>query len=316
MRNPLKNLALVSLGLLLPSLALGGFQASSYKKEARKGDNYWNAGAALDANPESCWQVDPEDTNEGVWMEMDIPSSEVDKIGAIIGWDKSENAFKDYARIKTAKVQVYNMAGGERKQVVEHTLSFEDKQGWQVIDIPDGKVGGEVHGGKVRITVTEVYPGKDYPNLAVSELRVHLKEFPAETLDIATPPSSEDPQHDGGLMIDGSDRSFYASAGGSDPVTMAFRAKGYGLSSLGIQPGKKPYARPKTIEMTANDMPSTHVLEDKPEMQWLLLPAVIGYTGSGWGEVQIKIVDVYEGDPGKGVAIAEVKMMAATIEDF
>src|SRR5690606_2151585 len=128
------------------------------------------------------------------------------------------------------------------------------------------------------------------------------------------PDSSED-KRNGDMLVDGQPRTFWAADGAHEAI-MAFKAPGYGLASIGIQPGPKPYARPKTIEITANDMTTTITLEDKAELQWHLLPVIVGYTGGAWGDVQVKVIDVYPGDVGKGVAISEVKINAATIEDI
>lgn len=308
-----RTVSLLLAALALPGLASAGYEASSFKKDRR--DNLYNVGSAIDSNPETCWMVDPEKRNEGEWIQLDVPSSTVDKLSMIIGWDQDEKTFSNYARVKKARVDIFDLAGGEAKLVKEHEVTFEDKQGWQVVRLPETKVGGEVHGGRVRITVLETYPGRDYPNLAVSEVRVHLKEFPAETIMVATTPDAAADGHHADLMTDNNPRTFWASE--ADPKqTMAFKAAGYGLASIGVQPGPKPYARPKTLKLTANDLSVTVELADKAELQWHLLPAIIGYTGSAWGEITVEVVDTYPGDAGKGVAIAEVKLNAATIEDF
>lgn len=300
--------------LALPATALAGYEASSYKNDSAK-KNIWNVASALDSKLDTCWMVDPEQKNEGQWVQIDVPSSTIDKISLVAGWDQDENAFFDYARIKKARVDIFTKEGGTTKIVAEAVVDVEDKRGWQILDVPDTKVGGEIHGGTVRITVMETYPGKDYPNLALSEVRVNLKEFAAETIMVASTPDSAEDGHGADLMTDTSPKTFWAS-GGEQEATMAFKAAGYGLASIAIQAGPKPYARPKTVEITANDIPMTVMLEDKPEEQWHLLPVIVGYTGSAWGDIQVKVVDTYPGDAGKGVAIAEVKLNAATIEDF
>ncbi len=299
--------------LFLPAIAQAGFGASSFKKDSRKGDNFYNAGSALDSNSESCWMVDPEAKNEGSWIEMDLPAGEVDKLGLVIGWDKDANTFGDYARVKAGRLEIFSKAGGTEEMVGEATLNFEDKQGWQIVDVPDTKVGGEISAGKIRFTVTETYAGKDYPNLAMSEIRLYFKEFDAGSMSIKAYPEDEEEGHTGDLIADGNARTFWASAGAK---TTEFKMKGpgYGLSSVGIQAGPKPYARPKTVELVANDMVVKHTMEDNDKMQWLLLPVVVGYTGSAWGTITVKVLDTYEGD--KGVAISEVKLNAATIEDI
>ncbi|MEZ4237239.1 MAG: hypothetical protein R3F59_14025 [Myxococcota bacterium] len=307
------TLALIA--LLLPTAAHAGFDASSHKKEDKLGKNFWAVASALDSNPETCWQNDPEQSNNGSWLYIDVPGGEVDKIGMIIGWQKSEDTFFDYARIKSAKVEVYNLpVAGDPVLVATHDIAFADKPGWQYGDIPDVKISGEGLGGRVKITVTDTYPGKDYPNLAVSEVRVHLKEFEAASMQLARPFDTGGETAD--KATDGNAKTFWTGSG--TQATFAVKAGGYGLSSLGLQSGPKAYARPKTVELTVNGATGTQTLEDKPgQMQWLLLPTVIGFTGGAWGDVDVKILDAYPGDvPTNGLAIAEVKMNAGSISDF
>jgi len=303
------------LGLLSVD-AHAGFEVSSFRKEDKLGKTYYAAPSALDSKPETCWQVDPEQQNIGQWIQLDVPAGEIDKISVIIGWSKDDKTFGDYARIKTAKVEIFDAGNGPPKVVATADLKFEDKNGWQTLDLPDTKVGGEVLGGKVKLTVTDVYPGKDFPNLAVSEVRVHMKEFPAASAAFSTPFDSELPTNKAALSMDNNPKTFWA--GTSQSAAFAVKAPGYGLASLGIQSGPKTYARPKTIQITANQAVTTQVLPDAPgQMQWVLLPCLVGYTGGAWGNVDVKIVDSYPGDvAANGVAIAELKLNAGSIEEF
>lgn len=308
--------ALALIGWMLAVPAHAGFDVSSFKKEDKLGKSYWDAPSALDSNPETCWQVDPEAENVGQWIQIDVPTAEVDKIAMIPGWAASEptDAFTDHARVKTAKAEIMDQATG--KVIATYPLAFADKAEMQVVDIPDTKVGGELSGGRIRITITEVYKGQDYPNLAVSEVLVHLKEFPAASLSISTPPDSEAGTNIGDNATDGNVKTFWAAEGST--ATMGLKAPGYGLASISIQSGPKAFARPKTVEITANGTTISRVLPDKPGIaQSLLLPALVGYTGGAWGEVMLKIVDVYPGDvAANGVAIAEIKVSAGSIEEF
>ncbi len=298
--------------LFLPSLAQAGFSASSFKKESRRGDNYWNAGSALDGRMESAWAVDPEQKNEGQWIQIDTPSGDVDKIAVVIGWDQDENSFYDYARIKKARIEVWSTSmSKDDVQMLEHEVEFKDQRGYQVIDLPDAKVGGELGGGKVRMTVLEIYPGKDYPSLAVSEVRVHLKEFPAETMMVTTLPENPVDGHDGSMLEDTKENTFFATEDKTTKFEMT--AGGYQMASVGIKSDKTGYARPKTVVIHANDLQAEHVLEDTGDWQWVLCPVVAGYTGSAWGTIGVEVKDTYE---GKGIGISEVKLNAATIEDI
>lgn len=312
----MRPLALMSILALVPAVASAGYEASSFKKETRLGQNYWNAASALDSKLDTCWQVDPEQNNVGQWIAIDVPAGTIDKLAVVVGWNKDDQSFSDYARLKTAKVELFDSGAGAAKLVAETTVNFEDKQGWQIVDLPDTKVGGEVSGGRVKITVVDTFPGKDFPQIAVSEVRVHMREFPAETMTFVTPFDTEVSPHVGMDAIDGDPKTFWAAQGGGG--TFSLKAPGFGLASLGIQSGPKAFARPKTVEITANQTTVTEVLEDKPgQLQWVLLPCLVGYTGGAWGTVEVKIVDSYAGDqPMNGVAIAEVKLNAGSIEEF
>jgi len=298
----------------MSSTAFAGFEVSSFKRDSRS-HNLYNAGSALDSDFESCWMIDPEDKNTGQWIQMDLPSGTVDKVEIVAGWDKDENTFFDYNRIKKVRIDVYTMDGTTPKQVGEHTIDVEDKRGWQFLDFEDAKIGGEIFGGRVRMTILETYDGKDYPSLAVSEFRVHLKEFPADTLQISTQPDAADGMI-GDKMLDGNARTFWAAPNGELPISFGVSAPGYGFGSLGITPGPKTHARPKTVEIISQNISIKHTMEDAVKMQWLLMPVIVGYTGSSWGSATVKIIDTYPADSGNGVAISEMKMTAATIEDL
>jgi hypothetical protein len=304
-------------GMVVGPVAWAGYEASSFKKEDRLGKNYWNAASALDAKFETCWQIDPEADNAGSWIQLDVPSAtEVDKLGIVIGWQKDDESFADYARVKTARVEIFALVGAVPSPLASADVSFEDKPGWQTVELPDTKIPPESVGGRIKLTVQSVYPGKDFGHLAVSEVRVQLKEFDATTFELSRPFDSELPSNPGINAIDGDAKTFWAAAGQS--AAFAFKAKGYGIASLAITPGPRTHARPKTITVTANQSTLTQVLTDTPgAAQNVIVPYLSGYTGGAWGEVEVKIVDSYPGDdPMNGVAITELKAMAGSIEEF
>ncbi len=304
------NLAVMAL-VLASADAQAGSEASSFKKESRLGSNYWNAGSAMDSKPETCWQNDPEELVPGSWIAVETPKGTIDKLGVMIGWEKDDETFLDYARLKKALVEIYETGSGDPVKKGEAVVTFADKRGWQVVELPNTKVGGELlGGGRVKITVQEFYPGKDFPNLAVSEVRVQLKEFEAGTLRVTTPPASGN----GEKLVDGSTRTVWV---GDEPsASFAIAAPGYGLSSLGVVQAGKTYARPKTITIKANGNEVTHELADKPGVkQSVLLPYIMGYTGGAWGDIQVDVSEVYPGSQEK-LAIAEVSLMAGSIEEI
>lgn len=311
----MRRKALVVALLVVPAIAFAGFRASSFKKETRLGANYWNAASALDGKLETCWMVDPESENIGEWIEIDLPASEVDKLAMVVGWEKDAATFKDYARVKAVRVEAFGSAEDENARVLEHTITFEDKPGWQILDLPDTKVGSDMHGGRLRVTVTETYAGDDYPTIGVSEVLVHLKEgdVPGTAIKWKSEPSNSASGKDVGMMTDGNAKTFWQGTGGNAEFEIA--GEGFGVSSFVLAQGPATSARPKTIEVTANEISKTVTLDDKPGVaQSVLLPAVVGYTGSIWGGVRVKVVDTYPGKTDQNVAITEVGLKQTNYE--
>jgi hypothetical protein len=285
-----------ALALVPVAADAGGFKASSVRKDARNPAT-WDAASALDGNLQTAWMVDAEDESIGQYIQVDVPASTIDKIALVAGYDKDEDTFGDYPRLKSVKIEIFQNGQpvGESP-----TLEVADQRGWQILDIPDTKVEGA--GGSVRLTVLGVHPGKDFANLGLSDIRVHLKEFEAGTIKVVEPAGLE-------AMVDKNPKTVYTHPTADLAFTLA--APGYGLASIGFLPGAS--GRPKTVEISANDNKQTVVLEDKAEMQWFLLPVLVGYTGSSWGKIGVTVVDTYS---APGVSFAEVALNAATIEEF
>jgi hypothetical protein len=304
------------LALVVPSVALGGFRSSSFKKETRLGADYWNVASALDGNLETCWMIDPEAESVGQWVEIDLPKSEVDKLAVVTGWSKDDSVFSDYGHLKSVRVELFTKADAqdmEGTRVLEHTLTFEDKAGWQVVDMPDTAVGSEFFGGRMRMTVTEVYEGQDYPYLAVSEVLVHLKEMDAKAAFRNEPTNSSD-DHPADMMVDGNAKTYWMSSDDGAGTTFQVGADGFGLARLGIVPGPTSHARPKTVKIIAADVERTVTLADSTETQWIQLPSVIGYTGSAWGIVDVTVVDTYPGKSSSQLAIGDLELKATNYE--
>ncbi len=317
MIRPLLAAAALSL-LATPAFAQQGRTfASSYKKDSRAGDNAFNYNSAMDSDLKTSWQTDPEKDVTTQWIELDVPTSTVDKLAVVVGWDKNENAFKDYGRLKAAKIEIFDKEGMDRKQLASVDVTFEDKRGYQMIDLPDTKIGD--FGGIVRLNVKEMYKGVDYPSLAVGELRVHLLEFPAETVGLNNaPPALDEMKNDASMAFDDNDRTYFVAKDTTTSIVM--EASGYGVSTVGITPGPKTHARPKTVKIKSLvlDQEATHVIpEDAKGQQWLPIPIVKGYTGGAWGEIQVEVVDVWPGSVAENpLAIGELRMNATTIEEF
>jgi hypothetical protein len=306
---------LLVLSVAAASTAHAGYRVSTFRQETRLGAGTYGAAAALDSDPATAWVTPPEADVVGSWIEIDVPAGGVDKIAMIVGWDKDPNTFGDYARVHTLKVEVFDEGGADRtRPKLQHTVAFEDRGGWQVVDLPDTAVGNELFGGRVRLTVVEAFPGKDYPNLGVSEVLLHLTEMAAPAV-MREPPASHGEGHDVPLLTDGDARTFWTAgpAGAGSEFTVG--ASGFGLSSVGITVGPRTHARPRTVEIVANDQTRRHELpEVSRDAVWLPVPPMSGYTGSGYGDVTVRIVDTW---PGTGataaeLAIAEVALKATS----
>ncbi len=301
--------------LALPLVAQAGFRVSSFKTETRRGANTWNAAAALDSDPESAWMVEPEADNVGSWFEVDVPKCEVDKIGLMIGWERDDETFTDYHRVRTLKVELFSESADDpRRPVLEHSITFQDQRGWQVVDIPNTVLGDELNGGRIRLTVMETYEGRDYPNLAVSEVLVHLVEREAP-IEMRTPPDSAHEDHFPGDMTDGNTRTYWSAGPSGTGNGFEVTANGHGVSSVGIEAGPRTHSRPKTMTIRANDVSQTiEVPEDARGMQWYPVAPLTGYMGSGFGRVSVEVTDTWPGSSVDELAISEVQLRATVYD--
>ncbi len=295
---------------LIPS-AQAGAVVSSFKASGRSGLNEYNAQAAIDGNLATAWQLPGESSNIGEHLTLDVPKSVLDKVGMVIGWQESEKKFSDYSRIKTIKIEAeaYD-ENNELQPAGTATATFEDKMGWQVVDIDDITIGTDFFGGKVKITVTEVYPGKDYANLAVSEVLLHMAEQFSPTLKI-TSVSGEDGTNVQANLVDANDKTFWVAD--SQGASLTVEAEGYSLSRIGMKAVSKEYDRAKKVKVSVKGRSEEFELADTLNLEWLYIPAVIGFTGSAWGEVTIEVLETYPGTkyPGKlGLRTLEAKATA------
>ena len=266
-----------ALAFALPAIAIAGATASSFKKETRLGTNYWNAQAAIDGKMDTAWLVPGESPNMGEWIMLDLPKSKIDKIAIVGGWAKSDETWTDHPRVKKLKVDVLCCADSERYETTGTAeITLEDKPGWQTIDITDLAVGSELFGRRVRLSVVEVYPGADFPNVGISELNIYLTEFDAKAeLGEA---SGDLPDHMFPDIMDGNPKTFWAAPAEGAKFTVS--APGYGVGSVQLEAGPKDFARPKKVKVIANGREAISELPDKPGMQAALVPSVTGYTGS------------------------------------
>lgn len=296
---------------LLPLTASAGFRVSSVYDRGNDAHQY-GAASAIDDKPETAWMLHPESEQVGEHIEIDLPKSKVDKIAVMVGWEKDDKSFKDYGRIKTARLELFNDTDEGQQRVLEKTVTFEDKRGLQIIDVDDTDVGSELFGAKARLTITAIYPGADYPSVAVSEFRVILGEMDAPTSIVGDEPAPVE-GFVFGNATDGNAKTFFVAEAAD--VGFAVEASGFGVSSLVITPGPKTYARPKTIEVTCANQTRTFTLQDVPKAQSFSLPAIVGYTGSAWGKVEVKVKETFPGTK-PGVAFGAIQLKATNFDGF
>jgi hypothetical protein len=300
--------------LLIPAVAFAGATASSFRPEARKGANFWNASSAIDGNKDTAWMVPGESPNRGEWIMLELPKSTVEKIGMYVGWVKNDTTFKDYGRIKSVKLEGFSLDDAQDFTPAGNaTAVFADKADWQIVPITPISVGQDLFGGKIKIHVVDIYPGEDYPNFAVSELLVYLKEFDS---DLKVTTSSDAVNGTSAAnMSDDNPKTYWATAASTASLTV--ENSDCGLSSIGFAPGPKNLARVKTVEVTANNRTDTYTLADDPKgtMQWFDVPSITGYNGGAFGAIEIRITETYPGTE-PNVAISEIGAKATNCGGF
>ncbi len=281
----------------IPSQALAGGSASSFKKEVRYGTNLWNIHSLIDGKLETCWMPARESKNVGEWVMLEIPKSTIDKIGMNVGWEKSDATWSDYPRVKAVTVQAFSY-DADQNLVPGKTAKaqFADERGWQVVDIADLSVGSEMWSGKVKVTIAEVYPGHDFDVLGASELQIYLKEFDAKITVL-----------DGSgvaALTDGNPRTTWQGTG---PLTID--SDGFAISSVGLVAAAG--SRPKTVKVQVGGRSRTQQLSDAPGLQWIELPGGNGYNGGAWGSIELEVVDTFS---GADAIIGELKGRATAYE--
>jgi hypothetical protein len=301
---------LIVLALLLPATAWAGAKVSAFQK-GKADANAYNGAAAIDGKLDTMWMVPSESDNKGEWLEIDLPQGEVDKFAIFPGNNKNDEAWGDYPRIKKVRVDVFALDDQQTpQQVGTGTFDVADKREMQVFDLPDAKIAAGLFGGKARVTILDVYDGEDFPNAAVTEVLIYLKEF--EAVPKVTEVSAG--QDKSANLLDQNPKTAWTAPVGE--TTMKFSMNGFGVSSIGFQPVGKDYARPKTVEITVGALTRKTVLADSvKDAQFAEVPGFNGFNGGAFGELEVKIVDVYPGTKPE-IGIAELKPKATNLESF
>ncbi|MBM74068.1 MAG: hypothetical protein CMK59_01600 [Proteobacteria bacterium] len=305
----------------LVSNLYAGAASSSFKEESRKSKTFWSASSAIDGNVNTAWMIKSEELSSdaldvitgdeekskwprGEWIEIDGPIgvSTVSSIGMMVGFSQSEDTFTDYARVKSAKIEVYEFSSSMELKKTSKTaeVSFEDKMGMQEVAVSGIDISSE-GGGKYRLIITDIYPGKDFDNVAVSEMMFYLKDFDVQ------PEIAESEQgvegSDTSKMTDKSTKTYWL---GNEGAKFGFDAGSATISRLSITSGSSSYARPKKIKISTGGREQVHDLANTNKAQWFWVPSVTGYSGSTWDTVYVEVLEVYPGSKSQEIAIAEL----------
>lgn len=301
---------MMTLIMMSLQMAFAGAEVSNFKKDTRRGANFWNAGSAIDENPETAWMVSGESENIGEWITIDAPNgtSSLDKVSMIVGYAADEESFFDYSRVKQIRIDVYEYNKSlELEQTTKSVVvNFEDTMEKQVIDIDELKVESS-SGGKFRLNITEVYPGKDYTSVAISEVKLLLTESEGP-LNLAGATGTVE----GSDELNLTDKSTKSQWIAENNSTFTLSGK---ISSIGLQSVSSAYARPKKVKVSTGGRELIHELPNTSKVNWVLVPTVTGYTGSNWDDVKVEILEVYPGSKGQ-LAISEVKTRATVFSAF
>ena len=299
-----------SLLLALVSNSWAGAEASSFKPENRKGPNLWNAGSAIDSNLKTAWMLPGDSENKGEWIMIEGPSSvsTLQEIGMVVGYAKNQTTFEDYARVKEVRIEVFEFDNNLDLQPTSKStvVKFEDKMEMQVFKIPELKIESE-NGGKYRIIVMEVYQGKDYTNLAISELMLYLNDFEVVTQVVGVENEKEGAKTS--KMIDDNKKTFWL---GQPNAIISFESNSASLSRVGILSTSSLYARPKKVKVSTSGYSNIKELSPSKKVQWIWVPSITGYSGSSWDTVKLEILEVYPGKKFSEVAIHELDLYATT----
>ena len=212
--------------------------------------------------------------------------------------------------MKSVRIDVYEYDKSMKlvKTNRSANVSFEDKMDMQNIAVTGIDIKSEM-GGKFKITITDIYKGKDYDNFAISELMLYMKDYTVQKVNIT------DVEHgaEGSVpekMADKSTKTYWLSEDintlDGENIRFGFDAGSSTLSRLSIVQGPRSYARPKKIKVTTGGRHITQDLADTTKAQWVWIPSVTGYTGSTWDTVYVEVLETYPGSKSQQVGIAEI----------
>ncbi len=302
--------------LTIPPSVLAGVRASSHLVLSSKPAGTYAPANLVDSRLETVWIEGADGVGAGESFTLDLPRGKVEKVLIFPGHGKDERMFKKYGRLKEISLSFFTTDDSRKsKPVKQQNFVFEDAFKMQTIPVEDVKVGEELFGGHVTVTIRSVYPGKDFSkDTAVAEVKVVLEEWPAqkEVKEVSSTRAGSSPDN----LIDGSPATPWIAGTDQPDQYIVLNAPDFGLASIIVtsftagDKKAKAYARPKTIVLEIDNHSVEHTLKDAPGPQRVELPVMYGYTGSMFGLLKITIKDVYPGTKSNLVRIGEIELMA------
>lgn len=153
-----------------------GLEASSFL-ESEKGAPYlkYHPNYAMDGDPQTAWNEGAPSSGAGEWLKLSIGEdaslyniSQL-RIRLLNGYQKSEELYEKNSRIKTLQVTI----NGSQKE----TFTLPDDQEWQELLFPLPKITLE----SIELKVLDVYEGKKYQDLCISEVELYYSSSTAQT---------------------------------------------------------------------------------------------------------------------------------------
>lgn len=296
--------------------AWAGVSASSQLVTSTQPASTFAVQNLIDGDLKTAWVEGKAGSGEGESFTLDLPRSEIKKLVIFPGHSADERMCKKYARLKEVSVTFYSITDKREEKVVkQQNATLEDACKFQEVVVEGVKVGEELFGGKVTVTLRSVYPGGDFQDTAVGEARVVLAEFAAQTNLADAPAALKGTSKDN--LLDGSPKTPWVSELPLEKATFVIDAPDFGLSALTIVGGDsrdpkkpKPYARPKDVVVEVGGYTVKATLKDEAGVQRIELPTPQGYTGSVMGQVKLTVESVYPGTVGQNLSISEIQLMA------
>ena len=124
------------------------------------GPNY-----TLDNNLNTAWSEGVKGYGTGQYIEYTFPKTvQLAAVKVANGYQKSKDLHAVNSRIKTARLDFDNNQS--------HYITFNDVFGWEKFDFPK-----LFKTRKMRLTITEVYPGKKYQDVLISDIKFLIKKI-------------------------------------------------------------------------------------------------------------------------------------------